>query len=192
MINRIRVAAHDKKTINGELLLFFYEFQQLFMKSTQHKPLILDKKTALLKAESWCAYQERSQQEVRNKLYEWNLFPTEVEEVISDLITTNFLNEERFAKAYVSGKFNIKKWGKLKIKQGLKLKKVPDKLIQKALNGIEMDEYLGVLLATAEKKTVIIPEKNALKKKYKLINYLQSKGFENDLIFDVLKSNNLP
>jgi len=174
------------------MLLFFYEFQQLFMKSTQQKPLILDKKTALLKAESWCAYQERSQQEVRNKLYEWNLYPNEVEEIISELISTNFLNEERFAKAYVSGKFNIKKWGKIKIKQGLKLKKVPDKLIQKALNGIEMDNYLAVLLATAEKKSATISEKDVLKKKYKLITYLQSKGFENDLIFDVLKANNLP
>ena len=162
------------------------------MKTTQQQPLILDKKTALLKAESWCAYQERSQQEVRNKLYEWNLFPNEVEEVISELITTNFLNEERFAHAYTSGKFNIKKWGKLKIKQGLKLKKVPDKLIQKALNGIEMGKYLAVLLATAEKKSVSLTEKDGFKKKYKLISYLQSKGFENDLIFDVLKSNNLP
>lgn len=174
------------------MLLFFYEFQQLFMKSSQQKPLNLDKKTALLKAESWCAYQERSQQEVRNKLYEWNLFPSEVEEVISELISTNFLNEERFAHAYTSGKFKIKKWGKLKIKQGLKLKKVPDKLIQKALNGIDMDEYLSVLLATAEKKLVVLPEKDALKKKYKLISYLQGKGFENDFIFDVLKANNLP
>ena len=173
------------------MLLFFYEFQQLFMKSTQQKPLNLDKKTALLKAESWCAYQERSQQEVRNKLYEWNLLPSEVEEVISELISTNFLNEERFAYAYTSGKFNIKKWGKLKIKQGLKLKKVPDKLIQKALNGIDMDNYLAVLLATAVKKEATIIEKDALKKKFKLISYLQSKGFENDLIFDVLKANNL-
>ncbi|HTM99632.1 MAG TPA: regulatory protein RecX [Pedobacter sp.] len=162
------------------------------MKTTQQKPLILDKKTALLKAESWCAYQERSQQEVRNKLYDWNLFPNEVEEIISELITTNFLNEGRFAHAYTSGKFKIKKWGKLKIKQGLKLKKVPDKLIQKALNGIEMDEYLGVLLATAEKKSTALTEKDQLKKKFKLISYLQSKGFENDLIFDILKANNLP
>ncbi len=162
------------------------------MNSSQQKPLVLDKKTALLKAESWCAYQERSQQEVRNKLYEWNLYPNEVEEIISELITTNFLNEERFAHAYTSGKFKIKRWGKIKIKQGLKLKKVPDKLIQKALNGIEMDEYLGVLLATAEKKSASISEKDALKKKFKLITYLQSKGFENDLIFDVLKANNLP
>lgn len=154
-------------------------------------PLILDKKTALVKAESWCAYQERSQHEVRNKLYEWNLKPDEVEELITELITTNFLNEERFAMAYVSGKANIKKWGKIKIKQGLKLKKVPEKLIQKALNSIDGDKYLANLLATAEKKSAVLNEKDPIKRKYKLITYLQSKGFENDLIFLVLKANNL-
>ncbi|RZL47153.1 MAG: RecX family transcriptional regulator, partial [Pedobacter sp.] len=72
------------------------------MNTHKDKPLILDKKTALLKAESWCAYQERSQQEVRNKLYEYGLHQNEVEDLISELITTNFLNEERFAMAYVS------------------------------------------------------------------------------------------
>lgn len=155
------------------------------------KPIILDKKTALLKAESWCAYQERSQQETRNKLYEYGLHQMEVEDLITELIVTNFLNEERFAMAYVSGKFNIKKWGRIKIKQGLKLKKVPDKLIQKALNSIDGDKYLANILATAEKKLKVINEKDAIKKKYKLITFLQSKGFENDLIFDVLKANNL-
>ncbi len=162
------------------------------MKTTIQKPLILDKKTALLKAESWCAYQERSQQEVRNKLYDWNLKPFEVEEVITELILTNFLNEQRFALAYVSGKFNIKHWGKIKIKQGLKLKKVPENLIKKALNTIDYDKYLKTLLTLAEKKAPLIKENNALKKKYKLVNYLVSKGFENDLVFDLLKANYLP
>lgn len=173
------------------MLLNFYEFQQLIMNSHKNKPLILDKKTALLKAESWCAYQERSQQEARDKLYEYGLHQNEVEDVITELIVTNFLNEERFAMAYVSGKFNIKKWGRIKIKQGLKLKKVPDKLIQKALNSIDGDKYLANILATAEKKLKVLPEKDPLKRKYKLITYLQTKGFEKDLIFDVLKANNL-
>ena len=155
------------------------------------KPVKLDPKTALAKAESWCAYQERSQQEVRNKLYDFGLYPNEVEELITTLITTNFLNEERFAMAYVSGKVNIKKWGKIKIKQGLKLKKVPDKMIQKALNSIDGDKYMANLVATLEKKSAILNEKDSLKRKYKLITYLQSKGFENDLIFDALKANNL-
>lgn len=161
------------------------------MEFTQKKPQILDKRTALLKAESWCAYQERSQQETRNKLYEYGLHQNEVEEIITELIVTNFLNEERFAMAYVSGKVNIKKWGRIKIKQGLKFKKVPDKLIQKALNSIDGDKYLANLLATAEKKFKVLNEKDPIKKKYKLITYLQTKGFEKDLIFDVLKTNSL-
>lgn len=157
----------------------------------EKKPQILDKKTALLKAESWCAYQERAQQEVRDKLYEYGLHQNDVEELLTELIVTNFLNEERFAMAYVSGKVNIKKWGRIKIKQGLKFKRVPDKLIQKALNSIDGEKYLANLLATAEKKIKVLNEKDPIKKKFKLITYLQTKGFEKDLIFDVLKSNNL-
>lgn len=156
------------------------------------KKIKYDKKTGLAKAESYCAYQERSQQEVRNKLYDWGLWPNEVEEVISELIENNFLNEERFARAYVSGKFNIKRWGKIKIKQGLKLKKITDKMIAIALNTIDYDDYLQTILDTAEKKLPTIKEKEAYKRKYKLVSYLLGKGFENDLILEVLKSNNLP
>jgi regulatory protein len=161
------------------------------MQLDKDKPQRLDKRTALLKAESWCAYQERAQQEVRDKLYEYGLHQNEVEELIAELIVTNFLNEERFAMAYVSGKVNIKKWGRIKIKQALKFKKVPDKLIQKALKSIDGDKYIANLQATAEKKSAVLHEKDPLKKKFKLITYLQSKGFERDLIFDVLKANNL-
>jgi regulatory protein len=155
------------------------------------KKIKYDKRTGLVKAESYCAYQERSQQEVRSKLYDWGLWPNEVEEVISELIENNFLNEERFARAYVSGKFNIKHWGKIKIKQGLKLKKITDKMIAIALNTIDYDEYLQTILNTAEKKLPLIKEKDVYKRKYKLTTYLMSKGFENDLILEVLKSNNL-
>ena len=155
------------------------------------KTVHLDKRSALLKAEHYCAYQERSQQEIRDKLYEWGLHKNDVEELISELIGTNFLNEERFAHAYVSGKFNIKKWGKIKIKQGLKLKRVPDKMIVKALNTIDYDDYLAAILAAAEKKAPTIHEKDAFKKRFKLTSYLMGKGFENDLILSVLKDNNL-
>jgi regulatory protein len=156
----------------------------------ESKP-VYDKKAASAKAESYCAYQERSQQEVRDKLYDWGLHHDEVEEVITELILNNFLNEERFAMAYVSGKFNIKKWGKIKIKQGLKLKRVPEKMIIKALNTIDYDEYLGAILAAAQKKAPFITEKDPYKKKYKLVTYLMGKGFESNLISEVLKANNL-
>lgn len=152
---------------------------------------IYDKKAAHAKAESFCAYQERAQQEVRNKLYDWGLHHDEVEEVITELILTNFLNEERFANAYVSGKFNIKRWGKIKIKQGLKLKRVPDKMIIKALNSIDYDDYLQTILVAAEKKSAVLSEKDPYKRKYKLTTYLMGKGFESNLISEVLKANNL-
>ena len=161
------------------------------METNSEKKHHYDKKTALNKAASWCAYQERSQQEVRDKLYEWNMFKNEVEDIISTLITENFLNEERFAFAYVSGKFNIKKWGKIKIRQRLRFKKVPEKIIIKALNSIDEDKYLATLQEIYEKKERMEKEKNAMKRRFKLSNYLQSKGFEKDLIFLLLKNNDL-
>ena len=173
------------------LWIFASNKNQLPLERKPSKPIVLDKRSALVKAESYCAYQERSQQEVRNKLYDWGLWKDDVENVISELIQNNFLNEERFANAYVSGKFNIKKWGKIKIKQGLKLKKVPDKMIMKALNTIDYDEYLKVILAAAEKKAAVLTEKDKYKRKYKLMTYLLGKGFESNLISEVLNDNNL-
>jgi regulatory protein len=160
------------------------------LEKEKSKP-VYDKRSALVKAESYCAYQERAQQEVRDKLYDWGLHHDDVEEVITELIVTNFLNEERFAMSYVSGKFNIKKWGKIKIKQGLKLKRVPEKMIIKALNSIDYDKYLQTILAAAEKKSAVLVENDKYKRKYKLTTYLMGKGFESNLISEVLKDNNL-
>src|ERR1700709_1825318 len=120
---------------------------------------ITDEKTALTKAEHYCAYQERSQQEVRDKLYEWGMYPTGVENVIVQLIAGNFLNEERFANAYTRGKFNQKGWGRIKIKQGLKFKKVSDALIKKALLTINGDDYIQTLTKVLEKKAALLTEK---------------------------------
>ncbi|MCJ8211197.1 RecX family transcriptional regulator [Mucilaginibacter sp. RS28] len=152
---------------------------------------ITDPKTGLAKAEHYCAYQERSQQEVRDKLYEWGLYPQDIEQIISQLIATNFLNEERFAKAYAQGKLNQKGWGKIKIKQGLKLKRVSDPLIKKALLSLDLDDYLAVLKKILEKKRRLVTEKDAFKRHYKLKQYALSRGFEMDLILDVLKTNDL-
>jgi regulatory protein len=158
----------------------------------QPKPnRITDEKTALAKAEHYCAYQERSQQEVRDKLYEWGLYGTMIESVIVHLIQNNFLNEERFAYAYTQGKFNQKGWGKNKIKQGLKFKKVSDVLIRKALNSVNPDDYLATLNGLLQKKATLLVEKDPYKRKYKLYQYALSRGFENDIISDVLKNSDL-
>src|SRR6187549_1978004 len=101
----------------------------------REKKLITPEK-ALQKAENYCAYQERSQQEVRDKIYSWGLHRNDVENIISKLITDGFLKEERFAQAYARGKFRIKKWGRNKIREALRGKKVPDSLINKSLKEI--------------------------------------------------------
>ena len=152
------------------------------------KAKILDENTARQKAEHYCAYQERSQQEVRDKLYEWGQYPSVVENIISQLIASNFLNEQRFALAYTTGKFRQNGWGKVKIKQGLKLKRVSDPLIKKALNTIDGDEYLAMLKRIVEKKAALMKEKDRFKLNYKLQQYALSRGFEGDLIRDVLNN----
>ncbi|NTE01982.1 RecX family transcriptional regulator [Agrobacterium tumefaciens] len=161
------------------------------MKSGKQDTAILDKKQALAKAESFCVYQERSQKEVRYKLVEWGMRGDELEEILSELIVNNFLNEERFAKSYASGKFNIKKWGRVKIKQGLKLKGVPDKILQKALYSLDDDDYMQTLEDLAIKKSNTLTDSNPLKRKMKLTTYLQGRGFEIDLILLALKASNL-
>ncbi|PRD56477.1 regulatory protein RecX [Sphingobacterium gobiense] len=134
------------------------------------------------KAENYCAYQERAQQEVRNKLYEWGLHQEEVENIIVQLIEDNFLNEERFAKAYTSGKFRMKGWGKIKIKQHLKAKNVSEPLISLALKGINEEEYHKKIEETIQKRIKKPLQTISFAEKRKLYTYMLSKGFENDII----------
>ncbi|WP_276346413.1 regulatory protein RecX [Daejeonella sp. JGW-45] len=157
------------------------------MRNEAGSPKVFSRAQARVKAESYCAYQERSQYEVRNKLYEWGLHQKEVEEIISELIESNFLNEERFALAYTLGKFRIKGWGKIKIKQGLKLKRVPDKMIAKSLKAIDPDDYIAKLKSLIEKKAATLREPDPYKMRYLLGRFAASKGFEQDLISDILK-----
>lgn len=150
------------------------------------KPKVYTQKQALIKAESYCAYQERCQQEVRDKLYSWGLHEVQVENVIAELIASNFINEERFAKAYAGGKFRIKKWGRVKISIELKRRKISAYCIKKGLAEIEEEEYIKTLQKVAEVKIKAMKERDSKKKKYKVMNYLLSRGFENDLVVEVV------
>lgn len=157
----------------------------------ESKKLILDYKSALLKAQKHCAYQERSQQEVRNKLYEWGLHSQEVENALVELINDNFINEERFAIQLASGKFRIKHWGKVKITQALKIHKISPYCIKKALQQIPDDEYLKSLKQVIDKKRASLGTKLTPLKARKLAHFAQSKGYESDLIWKVLKSEDI-
>ncbi len=139
------------------------------------------------KIKSWCAYQERSQQETRNKLYEYGLHEKEVELIISNLIESNFLNEERFAIAFAGGRFRIKKWGRIKIKLELRARKVNDYCINKALKQINENDYFVTLEKLIQQKFDQTKEPNAIKKYYKVLQYATSRGYEKDIIADILK-----
>jgi len=147
----------------------------------------IDPTQALPKARKYCAYQERSQQEVRDKLYSWGLHRRDVEQTIALLITENYLSEERFAIAYAGGKFRMKEWGRIKIKQALKLKKVSDYCIRKALGEIDSRAYSKTLAKLIEKKGKEVKEKNPLKKNYKVAQYAISRGFEPELVWEILR-----
>lgn len=142
---------------------------------------------ALVKMQNWCAYQERCQQETRDKLYEFGLWPEAVENIIAKLIEDNFLNEERFACSFARGKFNIKKWGKIKIKQELKQRRINDYCIKKAMKEIDDDDYYIVLKKLLTQKKSLVKESNPIKLKFKLATYAMGKGFEQDLIFMALE-----
>ena len=160
------------------------------MNNEGRKPKVYTALQAQLKAESFCAYQERAQQEVRDKLYSWGLHNEDVENVIANLIENNFLSEERFAKSYTLGKFRIKGWGKNKISQHLKSKQISKPLIRIALAEIDLDDYSNKLDDTIRKKINKSVSDLTMIEKSKLIRFLQSKGYELDLIYERMNKSN--
>lgn len=152
------------------------------------KPKTYTPKEALIKAAAYCAYQERTQQEVRDKLYTYGLEPDEIEDLIVRLCAEKMIDEERYAASYVRGKYGLKKWGRRKIMQGLKGKRISDYCIKKGMKEIDPEIYWENLLHLLEKKLRTEKEKNPFARKQKINLFLQSKGYEADLIQDALKT----
>lgn len=144
-------------------------------------------KQILIKVASFCAYQERTLKEVRQKLREWEVIDEDAEPVIKELIAQNYLNEERFARAFAGGKFRVKKWGRLKIRQEMKLKGLSNELIQKGLTEIDGDVYEEVLRDLLEKKVRSL-RGEPLAVKQKTVRFALSRGFESDIVWDLLKT----
>jgi len=155
--------------------------------SNKKRKIKLTPAEALPKIQKYCAYQERSHKEVRNKLFEYNLWPSEVEEIISSLITNNFLNEERFAKAYAGGKFRIKKWGRLKIVNELNRQGLTERCIAKGLKEIDSSDYLKTLRSILKKKAIEVKETNSFIKRNKVAKFAISKGYESDVVWEYVK-----
>jgi regulatory protein len=144
-------------------------------------------KQAFVKAARFCAYQERTQQEVREKLREWRMYGDEAEEVICLLIQDNFINEERFAQAFAGGKFRIKKWGKVKIEYALRQKGLSEYCIRKGLAEIDDESYQKTIEDLLQKKFSLIEAENIYERKNKLAQYAIGKGYESELVWTNIK-----
>jgi len=142
-------------------------------------------KAAKIKAGNFCAYQDRTQQEVRDKLYDLGLYRDEVEEVLTELIMEDFVNEERFARSFARGKFNLKKWGRVKITHELKRRKISSYCIKQALLEIPQEDYEDLLKKLIEKKKSTYSG-NEYEIKNKLARFLINKGFEANLVWQKL------
>lgn len=138
----------------------------------------------LQKLKKYCVYQERCHQEVHQKLKTLKTKPEDIDSVVVELKQYDFLNEKRYAKSFVSGKFKIKKWGRNRLTLELKKRSVPNYLINSALNEIDEQEYITVFNSLAEKKYNSISETNKLKKKKKLVDYLLQRGWESQMVYD--------
>jgi regulatory protein len=140
------------------------------------------------KIRHYCAFQERSHLETRRKLFTYNLYASEVEEILVELITDGFLNEERYAKAYAGGKFRIKKWGRIKIIHELEAKGLSKNCIKAGLKELNEADYEETLTTLLDKKLELLaPEENLYARKDKAAKYAIQKGFEPDLVWRKLK-----
>lgn len=134
----------------------------------------------------FCAYQERCVQEVKQKMFEIGVLPDEQKVLLQHLMKEGFLDEERYATAYVRGKFRQNQWGKNKIKAGLIQKGVTADNIRIALNTLDPTEYTALAQSLAEKQLPKIKAKNDYERQQKLRFYLSQKGFESEVIINVL------
>ncbi|MCC5937366.1 MAG: RecX family transcriptional regulator [Lunatimonas sp.] len=135
---------------------------------------------------SYCAYQERCESEVRAKLEEMELPDTQIDVVVRRLSEEGFFDERRFVEAFVRGRFSIKKWGRVRIRQELKLRGISDELIRFGMELIETEDYLQVLNSLAERKWQATHESNLFTKKAKVQRFLAFRGFENELIREII------
>lgn len=138
------------------------------------------------KMEYYCAYQDRCHQEVEKKLSEFQLIPEARELILIHLIQNDFLNEQRFAQSFARGKFRIKKWGRKRIVQELKFRNISEYNVKSALKEIDDQEYFETANKLAKSKLDTTKETNPYLKRQKVYQHLYRRGFESNLIQEVL------
>lgn len=163
----------------GETTDFLGSFGGMYKKA-------LTPQQALQKVRHYCAYQERSHQDVREKLQQLGCAKKEHDAILSQLIEDDYLNEERFAIAFAGGKWRVKRWGRQRIRYELKQKRISDYCIQKGLDQIDPEEYREVLIQLATKKLASYEGDPYPVRYKKTADHLVARGFESSLIREAL------
>ena len=144
---------------------------------------------AKAKLENYCAYQERCHKEVNQKLRDMKMIPEAIEIIKLHLLEHNFLNETRFAKAFTRGKFNHKKWGKIRIKRELSYREISKYNIEIGLKEICEEKYLNTFNDLAKKRfEQLSSETNLQKKRKKIADYLLYRGWESFLVYEKIRA----
>ncbi len=143
-------------------------------------------KISLEKAMAQCSRREFCIDDIRNKLNLWGVESVDAEKILNILVKENFINESRYAAAFVKDKFKYNKWGRVKIAVHLKAKKLPSDIISSALDSIDNEQYNQLLLGLIEGHSRTVKAKNQYDLKSKLLRYGLSKGFESSLLYDIL------
>jgi len=140
---------------------------------------------------NFCARGEKCVFDITQKLIKLEVNKEDELKIINYLIDNNFINNQRYAEAFVNDKFKFNKWGKQKIRQNLKFKKIESNFIEAALSNLNYDDYIKVLTTILINKRKQIKDKNEFVIKQKLLNHAISKGFEADVIFEVISKHQL-
>lgn len=143
---------------------------------------------AKLRLEALCAQSEQCSMDLRQKLYRWEISASDSEKILKHLTDLRFVDDARFAVAYCRDKCRFNHWGKIKIAYGLRSKHISSQHIQEALNAIDDDEYLQILENVVRVKAKSIKDVDTYEGRTKLFRYVASRGFEIDLISDIIKN----
>ncbi len=139
-----------------------------------------------LKIASFCAYQDRSVREVKERLGEWEVPEEKIHVLVTMLVEDKFLDEQRYVKSFVRGKFKLKKWGRRKIRLILKQKGISDELIKEGFTEIDPEFYWNTIIELVRKKQKTLKETDPWKQQQKIAYFLSSKGYELDLVMDAI------
>lgn len=136
----------------------------------------------------FCSFQERSQKEFIQKMFELKIPKEWQDELILEFIQNNYLSEERFVRSIIRGKFRINHWGKIKIKALLKSHQIPDVLINRCMDEINETDYLECIRQQYQKKITGMHSEMDIQKKHKTVQYLLQRGFEYEQIQTAMKA----